>query len=357
MGLCDLIPGISGGSVAYLTGIYEKLVFNLKNIRHIKTVDWTFLFTLISGMVFAIFLFANVIKAGLQHPTSRMCLFSFFLGLVMTAALLNLRHLNKIRHGSIWVLLGIVFAVLLSFVNFKSPQRYSVDFSKQELYLATHNQAIKNYDENTQKLTMLDLHSAYALAKTGKRVYIDKRPVSLKELEFFMPKLFQPTLFLSGVATGIAMLLPGISGSTMLHILGVYTAALSAASTFMTHANIADFFLLLNLGFGVIAGMLFCARFIYYLLQKYREKTLLFLSGLVMGSIKALWPFFQHHFILVPKADGFSIQLEVLKTTLPQVNGHFIGVLGFVFLGSTLILALEILPRIKKAKGKPKASL
>lgn len=354
MGLCDLIPGISGGTVAYLTGIYDPLITNIKNIRYFRQLNYSFLFTLILGIISALLFFSSTIKWCMQHPILRLCLFSFFFGLVITTAILNLKNLKKTKGAFFWFNMGMFFAFLLTtHFQFEKRREYSVQFSKQELYLSTYNKEIANYDEALERLTLLDFPTAYFLAKQGKSVYWREHLVSLSELEHLRPSPLQPKLIAAGVIAGFAMLLPGISGSTMLHLCGVYTSSMCALSALTTQAfNFFDFFYLCNIALGALLGIFICSRCIFYFFKHFKTRTLVFLSGLVIGSMKALWPFCYYCFYLVPKLDSFEIQYEPLGLRLPTIDSNFIGALGFIFLGSAIALTLEFLPALYQKVGK-----
>lgn len=230
MGAADLVPGVSGGTIALITGIYERLIEAIANIdikalkmvlkcdirgawRH---VDATFLLILATGILASIFGLANLIEHLVE--TQPVLVWSFFSGLLLASLVLLLRMVLPRSPACFgFVIGGCLLALLFAL-----------------------------------------LRSA-ALPAEG---------------------VF---LILGGFIAISAMMLPGISGSFLLLVLGLYQPTLAA----VTDLNLG-YLSLFAIGAGL--GFLFFSRLIRYLLHHFHDRTLLFLTGLLAGSLYTTWP-------------------------------------------------------------------
>ncbi|MCB1119407.1 MAG: DUF368 domain-containing protein [Chlamydiia bacterium] len=224
MGLADLVPGISGGTVAFLSGIYDTL------IDAIRKLSFKVLLPILIGMALAIFSFAHLIHLLLNDPTSQRLLFASFFLLMAGAIMACLPRVTRWGPAEIALLL---FGTLAAY------------------FLTT----------TTSSLTWsLPLHLDY---------------------------------FLSGSIAVTAMLLPGISGSYLLILLGKYPSVIAALSHFSTsllhgHLNTDAAWLLLTLGLGILSGALLFSRAIRFALTHYHSQTLALLIGLMTGGLPYL---------------------------------------------------------------------
>lgn len=230
MGAADIVPGVSGGSIALIAGIYQELLdsinsFSLENLklltkgevkRFYKAVNGSFLLSLLLGILTSIFLLSRLITYLMSdHPIP---LWSFFTGLILVSAFMILKEIKR------WHL-GVVLAVLIG-------------------------TAIAWWVTNLPPTTTPD-----ALWFT----------------------------FLSGSIAICAMILPGISGSFILLILGQYEGILQA----VTERNFLKLFVF---AMGCIVGILSFSRVVSWLLRKYHSATIGLLSGFMLGSVNELWP-------------------------------------------------------------------
>lgn len=227
MGISDLIPGVSGGTIAFILGIYDRL---LTAISGFFSKDWKkhigFLLPLAIGMGATIVVFSKVITYLLKHyyaPTQ-----FFFLGLIVgvipfIAKQAGLRQNFKAQHI---VLLLIVAAALASTAWMSPASSLSI----------THL---------TMKNTLI--------------------------------------LFFSGWAGSMAMLLPGISGSFVLLLLGVYTSVITAISNF----NIP---VILPTALGIMVGFIVSSKLIKLLLKHFRTAMFAVIIGLILGSVFVIFP-------------------------------------------------------------------
>lgn len=238
MGVCDLIPGISGGTVAFITGIYIKLINSVKGIspklfkdffnylikrdkkskkifdKSLREVNLGFLLILFLGIISAILIGSRIIKYFLEiHPAY---IFAFFIGLILSSVKIIFCHiknheLKNILFGFIGLIIGIVIS-LFSPLNIESPNL----------------------------------------------VYV----------------------FLGGFFAISAMFLPGISGAFILLIMGLYEFMIN-----VLHNILENFLVLIVFIFGMLLGIFFISRLISFLFEKDKCKTLYFLLGLVIGAL------------------------------------------------------------------------
>ena len=243
MGISDLIPGISGGTIALLLGIYKDFISSLKSINYKSFIylvrldfkklnnqlNLCFLLPVFFGILSSIFIFSSLISFLLLDY--KVLLFSFFFGLIFFS---SIRLISSLKPTStldfFTVSVGLVIGLSFFFVS----------------SLSTSNSIF--------------------------------------------------SIFLAGFIAISAMLLPGISGSYILLILGKYEFMLDSISSF-NWINILIFSL------GAIAGILSFSKMIHYLLKNYYRSTIFFLSGLMMGALNKVWPWQLDNKIVLPDGD------------------------------------------------------
>uniref|UniRef100_UPI00404788C5 DUF368 domain-containing protein n=1 Tax=Algoriphagus sp. TaxID=1872435 RepID=UPI00404788C5 len=230
MGAADIVPGVSGGSIALIAGIYQQLLdsinsFHIENLLLLKAfqikefyarVNGNFLLSLLLGILTSIFALSRVITFLMdEYPIP---LWSFFCGLILVSAFLILKNIKRLSGGVVLALAsGTVFAWLVT---------------------------------NLPPMTTTDAH-------------------------WFT--------FVAGVIAICAMILPGISGSFILLILGKYETILMAVSQ-------KDIFTLGLFAAGCLVGLVSFSRVVAFLLRRYYSSTIGLLSGFMLGSINKLWP-------------------------------------------------------------------
>ena len=247
MGLSDIIPGISGGTVAFATGIYERLLSNIKQIdlkfiiailnrdfKYLKNIlDWKFLFSITSGMVISILLFSKMVIFVLSDSMLSFYLYALILGLVIGSIVFLIKEMQKWRALTYFIfILGAVISFFLSKIS-----------------------TVVSEITNSQML------------------------------------FFDPLLILSGSIAITAMLLPGISGSFILLMFGQYYKVMKAISSITRQFDLLSYATLINLSLGIFLGVLFFSKTIIFLLDRYKNNTLSFLIGLMSGSIYLIWPY------------------------------------------------------------------
>ena len=277
MGIAEIIPGVSGGTIAFITGIYEELINSIKSINtntlkllvtfkfsaFWRAVNGTFLITLIFGMLTSILVLSRFIVYLLDdHPFK---IWGFFFGLIIASGILIFYQIQKI---------GI--AVLLSFV------------------------------------IGLSIASYIAL----------QAPSITPNTNFF--------IFLSGAIAISAMILPGISGSFILVFLSKYEFILKALNSFDT--AVISIFLA-----GCIVGLVTFSRVFSYLFKKYSDVVISVLIGFLGGSLFKIWPFYE---VLEYNSSKEPIYTTPILPTSNQSN-DLIFFFTFVVIGFISMWVLE----------------
>lgn len=277
MGAADVIPGVSGGTIAFIMGIYGELLNSIKSINgeafrlffsgkfvaFWKHINGTFLASLFAGILISVFSLARLMKYLLEfHPIP---LWSFFFGLILASAVYILKGLDK------WNIQNII--------------------------------------------------SLLAGVATGAFICLASPGQTPDELWF---------IFLSGAIAICAMILPGISGSFILLLLGKYEFVMSAVSSL----NIP---VLLVFALGCAVGIVSFSHFLSWLLKKYYMLTIALLSGFMLGSLLKVWPW------KVPgSTEGFDF--PALPGTYAEVTGLdplLWQSVAFAVIGLAIVLGIE----------------
>ena len=290
MGSADVIPGVSGGTIALITGIYENLIVAIKSIdlstvRKLLKLD---------------------IKAALAHVHFRflLCLFlGIGLAIISLARLMNyLLHAHPIETWSLFF--GLIAASILV-------------VGKQV----------------TDWIGVTGI--CFIAGVLAAALIVNLIPVATPETLWF--------IFLCGVVAICAMILPGISGAFILLILGKYE--------FIT-ATLKDPFLLQNLIIiivflaGCSVGLLGFSRVLNFLLQKFHNLTLGFLTGLMTGSMLKIWPWKE---VLESRIIRGKEHVLSTRNILPETLGsEFFMAVSLAVIGFIFVLVLERVSRSKK---------
>ena len=230
MGAADVVPGVSGGTMAFILGIYEELIksirsFDLSFLRLLFSlrlkdalyhVSWQFLVAVGLGILMAIFTLARILAWLLQNQP--VLIWSFFFGLIVASLFTVSKHLNKWTPSIfVWIGLGALCTYLL----------------------------------------------------------VGMVPGNTPNTAWF--------LFVSGAIAICAMILPGISGAFILVLLGKYHYVLEAV-------NDRDVLTLLVLATGAGVGLVTFVRLLNWLFNRYHDITIALLTGLMLGSLRKIWP-------------------------------------------------------------------
>lgn len=286
MGAADVVPGVSGGTIAFITGIYDRLLSALNRLSQsgLKVLvregvrpfwiqmDLTFLLVLGLGVLTSLGLFAHLISFILhEYPEA---LWSFFFGLVLSAILIIGREVpGWTIAGAGWLVLGIFLGV---WVAFQVPVQVS------------------------------------------------------------------PSLLMIAFAGGIAicaMILPGISGSFILLLLGLYETLITAIKTLQWD-------ILLSFVMGSLLGLLAFVRVVSYFIKHYTSVTYCFLLGLMIGSLIKIWPWkvtastrVNSHGELVPFLQK-NVSPFIYMEQFPE-SVHFVLCLCIMGVGVILMVGMQ----------------
>lgn len=286
MGAADAVPGVSGGTIAFISGIYEELLHSLKSLTPAALDTWYregfaafwrainggFLLSVFGGILLSLKIFAALITYLLSHYP--ILVWAFFFGLVLASIVyFAFNHRGWQWSEYLACLLGVLAVLVLSALTpAQAPDQWWM-------------------------------------------------------------------LFAGGFIAICAMILPGVSGSFLLLLLGLY-------SVFMDAINAFKLLSLASFGVGCIAGLLVFSRFLSWLLDRYHSITLAVLVGFLIGSLKVIWPWkitlevtLDRHGEEIP-----LVQESVLPWTYAQATGsesHTFLVLICCTLGFLLVLFVE----------------
>jgi putative membrane protein len=229
MGAADVVPGVSGGTVAFITGIYDELIESLKscNIHALKLlfksgpaafwehINGGFLVSLMLGIVTSVLSLARTISYALHHHPVPLA--ALFFGLILASALLVYRQIPNGGRKVVWLICGLGFALLIGEI----------------------------------------------------------RPAEIASTPL--------NLFLSGALAICAMILPGISGSFILLLLGMYQPVIDAIKNM-------DVLAILSFVGGCGVGLMLFVRLLSWLMHRFPAQLLASLSGILIGSLSIIWP-------------------------------------------------------------------
>ncbi|MDE3743805.1 DUF368 domain-containing protein [Maribacter polysaccharolyticus] len=244
MGAADVVPGVSGGTIAFISGIYEELITSINNLNPSLIKVWkaegfkvfwqkingNFLLALFLGIFISLFSLATLVSWLLENEP--ILLWSFFFGLVAASIFFVGKEITK---WNLSTALTLLFGAALAYFITTLPA-----------------------SENSTSL---------------------------------------PYLFLSGALAVCAMILPGISGAFILVLLGSYKTILDAV-----HER--DLKIVITVALGAIFGLLSFAKLLKWMFSNYKNLTLALLTGFILGSLNKIWPW---KFILESKTIGDKV--------------------------------------------------
>lgn len=274
MGAADVVPGVSGGTIAFIVGIYDELINSIKSINgqslklfitgkfaaFWEMINGSFLFSILLGIGISVFSLAKVITWLLvEHP---ILVWSFFFGLVLASTWFVAKDIK----GWNWKTVSgfVVGAALAYYITIATP------------------------------------------AKTPEYLWF---------------------IFLCGAIAICAMILPGISGSFILVLLGKYFFIMDAVKTF-------DLTVIAVFGAGAVIGITSFSRILSYALKHVRNITLAVLSGFMLGSLNKVWPWKE---TVATTVDGHELIIE--NNILP--NAYIAEAVVLMLVGFFLVYFLE----------------
>ena len=279
MGAADVIPGVSGGTIAFIMGIYDEFVGSIASINaeamkllfkgqfkaFWKHINGTFLVSIVLGIGISVVLLAGLMDTLLKaYPIQT---WAFFFGLIVASSIFILRGISG------WKLREILFLILGGVLG----------------------------------VTVCTLS-----------------PTQTPDALWF--------IFLSGAIAICAMILPGISGSFILLILGKYKYIMGAISGLVAGENFGQNLLILCVFLvGAVVGILGFSKFLHWLLARWNKETLIVLAGFIIGSLVKVWPWSNAEALAqAERAGGLQIGWAIL----------------FALIGFSLVTGIEIAGKI-----------
>ncbi len=276
MGAANVVPGVSGGTIALLTGIYSNIVDALNAVTEKQTwqallkgrfgefwklIHGDFLVALLLGILVSVFSLAKVVTYCLTlYP---ILTWAFFFGLILASTVIMFRDVKGLCwKDALFIVLGIVIGVVVCTL---SPTQTTDDL-------------------------------------------------------WF--------IFVCGAVSICAMILPGISGSFILLVMGKYHYVMQAISDF-------NWPVIIVFAIGCVVGILAFAKFLHWLLARWERQTLLVLLGFVLGSLIRVWPWY----------DGIAIrEAQILRTGVADpLNLEIPGAVLWCVIGVALVVLFQVL--------------
>ena len=298
MGAADVIPGVSGGTIAFITGIYDQLIGSINSINgeaiklffsgrfkeFWKHINGSFLVSLFCGILFSVLTLAGLMQYLLEHHPIQT--WAFFFGLIVASSIFILKGIEgwNMKHV-IFVILGIILGVVVCTLS----------------------------------------------------------PTQTPDALWF--------IFLSGAIAICAMILPGISGSFILLILGKYKFIMGAITGLTSGAAVGESMVILSVfAVGAVCGLLSFSKFLHWLLGRHHKQTLLVLAGFIIGSLVKVWPWSNMEAIVTAqfpeiadmvRATAEPVPAEILSDYITQVDLQIGSAILFALLGFFLVTGIE----------------
>ncbi len=288
MGAADVVPGVSGGTMAYILGIYGALLDAIKSFDVIwlkacvrldisaalRLAHFQFLIPLVLGIFLAIMFFTRVVPLPTYIVTDPEWVYGLFFGLIIGSILMLQRQIVMRNISSVLPLLvGIMIGISINSLV----------------------------------------------------------PTTTPDAAWFV--------FISGALAITAMILPGISGSFILLILNKYAYVFDAIGRF-------DFLVIVPFALGAITGLLVFSRILSYLMHQHHQTMLLIINGFLITSLWKIWPFQERLYIMVRDKQRLLESTPIFPDSL---NATVTGSLGMIILGCFLVFMLHRLAQHKQA--------
>ena len=351
MGAADLVPGISGGTIAFIMGFYQKLLSSITSFKMGKFCPSSvkFLGCLLAGIALSFILLVPFFDQILNNESYRPFLYSGFFGLIVGSIALIISQIEKWKlHYSAALLTGMLLAFVLTGLDLK-PLSNEALFDVPVSFETT--KIISNYDSemlrNVPKSTVIAMLSKNILSKET-TLYQAQNSILAKDLTGSETPWFKIDLWLifCGAIAVTALLLPGISGSYLLTILGCYSTVIGALADFIASAkqlsfDAESFSILANVGTGIILGAAIFSRVVLFLLSHYRNLTITLMTGFMIGALPAVWPFWSYTFFLNPLKLEKGVLLNPQSPILPNLDFSFALCSILAVFGFSLVMLLS----------------
>ena len=293
VGIANIIPGVSGGTIALITGIFERLInaiksFDLKAAQLLfrgnwkaftEKTDFYFLLTLFAGVGIAIVALARLFDFLFQNYP--VYIWAYFFGLVLSSVYYVGKTVEKWKSSTIIsFVVGTAFAIAISLIN----------------------------------------------------------PATANDNFFY--------LILCGVVAICSMILPGLSGSFVLILMGNYQLIAIDA------INNRDFGIIIPVGIGAVVGLIAFSHVLSWVFKRYKDQTIAMLTGFILGSLGILWPWKEPEYLTNAAGDFIMKHGEKViarySVILPeQMSTEVIVGIGFMILGILSIVVVEYMAQTK----------
>ncbi len=322
MGAADVIPGVSGGTIAFIMGIYDefvgsiakvdseavKLLFKGKLREFWKHINGNFLLSLVAGIGASVVVLAGIMQMLLSdHPIQT---WAFFFGLIVASSIFILRGISgwKVRDG-LFLIFGCILGVVVCTLS----------------------------------------------------------PTQTPDALWF--------IFLSGAIAICAMILPGISGSFILLILGKYQYIMGVISGLTSGENVASNLLILAVFMiGAVVGIIAFSKFLHWLLARWHKETLIVLAGFIIGSLVKVWPWSNTESIVCSQFPEVAELAEAAETAAetgsssydaamatyeaaiaanaPFIEPQIASAIIFAIIGFSIVTGIEIAGKLLNKESK-----
>ena len=295
MGAADVIPGVSGGTIAFIMGIYDEFVGSIARIdseavklllkgrirEFWKHINGTFLLSLVAGIGVSVVALAGLMQMLLSDFPIQT--WAFFFGLIVASSIFILRGISswKMSDG-LFLVLGCVLGVVVCTLS----------------------------------------------------------PTRTPDALWF--------IFLSGAIAICAMVLPGISGSFILLILGKYQFIMERITEIVSGVNLASNILVMAIFLiGAVVGIISFSKFLHWLLARWHKETLIVLAGFIIGSLVKVWPWSNTEAIVCSQFPEVEVLDEAafdtaVSTFAPLTEPHILSAVLFALIGFSLVTGIEI---------------
>jgi len=288
IGAANVIPGVSGGTIALITGVFERLIHSLKsfNLQSLKLLfrvhfrefaaytDIFFLITILSGAVLSIFTFAKIFGYLFEHFPLHV--WSFFFGLILASIFYVVRTIEK---WNFWVIINFTIGTAIAvFISLMHPASENSNFYY---------------------------------------------------------------LILCGIVGVVSMIIPGISGSFVLILMGNYELVM------IKSVNSLDFAVLIPVAIGAIVGLPSFSHLLSWIYKKFKNQTIGLLTGFILGSLILLWPWknpvylTDNNGIEILKSTGEPIIQSYDRYFPNHINVEFLTAFAIILTGIFAVWAIE----------------
>lgn len=374
MGVADLVPGVSGGTIAFILGLHPDLLKSLKtlrlsSVRHPKSVAWFLLTAIGLGILSSLIIGSHAIYFLLNHGIYQGLLRALFMGLIIGSIYFCIQQVSSwnIKRAAL-LLAGAMIAFTVSYISTKysTEPQYDVPMEINAPDTVLHEAA--NYDYQKKLLKNVKWSNLKALYEDS---FIDSdtwifshdynRLLQVEScLENRPYSSFHLKLGLCGMLSIGAMILPGISGNQVMQLMGCYETIIEAIAFWTSGLKEGSFFnpsfwVLFSVGIGILVGIMLFSRVLIFFYQKYFLATLSLLIGFMIGSLPNLWPFWKVTYHIKLLKDRYHLSLQRLNPELPSLTSFETGLaLTMLLLGVGIIIAFERKLAFKKLQMSEK---